>query len=188
MKDIKEKWLLYRLKTKKDPVAFAELYDNYATRIYRFVYFKVSTIQDAEDITAEVFLKCWAYINEHREIENFGGLVYQIARNLIIDFYRQRAGKEESIDEALLDKLADSTDPKDLLADLSAVNEARAAIAALGKMKNEYREALTLRYVDELGIGEMAKILNKSQVGVRVLVHRSLKVLKKILEHPSPKT
>lgn len=185
MKDLKEKWLLFRLKTKKDPDAFTELYDKYATRIYRFVYFKVSQTTDAEDITAEVFLKTWQYVNEHKEIENFGGLIYQIARNLIIDFYRSRAaGPEQGLDETLLAKLADV---KDTAAAAEVAMEAREVIAALQKMKNEYREVLTLRYVDELDIGEIARILNKSQVGTRVLIHRSLKVLRTILEnHQSP--
>jgi len=180
MKDLKEKWLLYRLKTKKDPEAFTELYDRYAARIYRFVYFKVSEQTEAEDITAEVFLKTWQYVNEHKEIENFSALIYQIARNLVIDFYRRRSGRpEEELDDTLLEKLVQV---KDAAEEASLKAEAGAVITALRRLKNEYREVLIMRYVDELDIDEIAKILNKSQVGTRVLIHRSLKVLRTILE------
>ena len=58
-----EKLLLIRLQ-KKDPEAFAQIYDLYVTPIYRFIYFKVSSKQDAEDLTSEVFLKIWQYIAE----------------------------------------------------------------------------------------------------------------------------
>lgn len=182
MQKVREKWLIFRLKARKDPEAFAELYDHYVPRIYRFVYFKVSAVPDAEDITAQVFLKAWEYLNEHREIENFGGLLYRIARNLIIDFYRSKAPKEGPLEEDFLTKLPD---PRDLIADLEIASDASFIMKSLQKMKNEYREVLTLRYIDELTISEIAEILNKSKINVRVLIHRSLKVLRKILDFRS---
>ena len=48
---LNEKILLYKLQTEQDPEAFVALYDNYVKRIYRFVYFKVATHEEAEDIT-----------------------------------------------------------------------------------------------------------------------------------------
>ena len=65
---ISEKILLYLERTKQDPDAFSELYDAYVKRIYRFVYFKVSGHEEAEDITADVFLKVWNHIIEGKEI------------------------------------------------------------------------------------------------------------------------
>ena len=54
---IAEKILLYRLQVERDPEAYGTLYDIYVRRIYRFVYFKVSSHEEAEDITSDVFLK-----------------------------------------------------------------------------------------------------------------------------------
>jgi len=62
-----EKLLLYRLYRDRDPDAFGELYDRYAPKIYRYVYFKVSTTTEAEDLTAEVFLKTWEYVQRHAD-------------------------------------------------------------------------------------------------------------------------
>lgn len=92
-----EKLLLLRLRTKEDPEAFAKLYDIYAKRIYSFVFFKVSNREEAEDITSEVFLKAWRYINEKKKIESFSGLLYRLARNSVIDLYRSRVGQKESL-------------------------------------------------------------------------------------------
>ena len=57
-----EKLLLYRVRTKKDPEAYGKIYDLYARRIYRFVYFKVSSEEEAQDLTADVFLKAWSFL------------------------------------------------------------------------------------------------------------------------------
>ena len=66
----KEQLLLIRLK-KKDKDAFAQLYDLYVTSIYRFIFFKVPTRQDAEDLTSETFLKIWNYLSDtDDEIKN----------------------------------------------------------------------------------------------------------------------
>lgn len=175
---LKEKWLLYQLKTKLDPEAFGQLYDFYAARIYRFIYFKVSSSIEAEDLTAEVFLKTWEYIKNRREIENFGGLLYKIARNLVIDFYRHKALKEQNIDLIFFERLSDAGAAVEKL---DTAQEALSIIKSLRLLKEEYREVLTLRYIDDLDIGEMAEILGKSRIGVRVLIHRALKTLRKVL-------
>src|SRR5437868_3511880 len=99
---IAEHILLYKLHVKQDPEAYAALYDTYVKQIYRFVYFKVSSHEEAEDITSEVFLKAWHYIQEKREIKSFSGLLYRMARNCIIDLYRHKSSKPETrLDETL---------------------------------------------------------------------------------------
>lgn len=177
---LQEKWLLYQLKVKKDPQAFGRLYDLYAAKIYRFIYFKISSVADAEDLTAEVFLKTWEHINSGKEVKKFAALLYRIARNKVIDFYRHRqAAGEMPIDEMLLKQLSDEGK---MIKNLETLNEAQAVIKSLRILKDEYREVLTLRYVDELSMGEIAEILGKTQVNTRVLLHRALNTLKKVME------
>ena len=164
----------------KSPEAFGKLYDGYATRIYRFIYFKVSSSTDAEDLTAEVFLKAWQYLSEGKEIRSFSGLLYTIARNQVIDFYRRdTANKEPKLEDMELENLSDGGKMKE---GLEKMQEATALVKKLKLLKDEYREVLTLRYIDELAPGEIAEILNKSGISVRVLIHRALKALKKIIE------
>jgi RNA polymerase sigma factor (sigma-70 family) len=55
-------------------------------------------------------------------------------------------------------------------------------IAALKKLKQEYREVITLRYVDELDISEISEITGKGGVAIRVTLHRGLKKLKNLLD------
>lgn len=175
---IAEKFLLYKLQVKQDPEAYAELYDTYVKQIYRFVYFKVSTHEEAEDITSEVFLKAWHYIQEKKEIKSFSGLLYRIARNAIIDVYRAKAGKPET---PLIEDI-DVGDGGKWFSDISTKVEADKVIEAIKKLKQEYQEVITLRYVDELDIREIAEIIGKGSVATRVTLHRALTKLKKIIE------
>ena len=176
-----EKLLLLRLK-KKDPEAFSQVYDLYVTPIYRFIYFKVATRQDAEDLTSEAFLRVWQYITETEErIENLRALLYKIARNLVIDSYRQKAKKGLTQYSEVLDNIEDKRQ-QSLLNQIETEFEMKNIELVLRKMKDEYREVIILRFIEELSISEIAKILDKSKGSVRVLLHRALKVTRELLD------
>lgn len=180
LSSISENILLYKLKAYKDPEAFAALYDIYVKRIYRFVYFKVSSHEEAEDITSEVFLKAWNYINDDKEVKSFSGLLYKIARNCVIDLYRHKAGKAETILISSLPEGLEIGDSGKTVGGLHTQLEAEDLIKVIKKLKLEYQEVLTLRYVDELQIEEIAEITGKGNISVRVTLHRALKKLKKL--------
>jgi RNA polymerase sigma-70 factor (ECF subfamily) len=67
-------------------------------------------------------------------------------------------------------------------AELNIKLENKEILQALKKLKQEYQEVITLRFVDELEMNEIAEIINKGQIAVRVTLHRALKKLKQILE------
>src|SRR6185295_3034755 len=69
---------------------FGLIYDQYIEKIYRFVYIKVSSQEVAEDITSRVFMKGFESYQKSQTIENMGAFLYQIARNSVIDHYRQK--------------------------------------------------------------------------------------------------
>ncbi|MCX6782320.1 MAG: sigma-70 family RNA polymerase sigma factor [Candidatus Magasanikbacteria bacterium] len=179
---LSEKILLYRLQTKQDPEAFTELYDSYVKRIYRFVFFKVPGHEEAEDITSEVFLKVWNHIAENKEIKSFSGLLYRVARNCIIDLYRSKSYQPNPL---LLSELPEGIEPSDkgiAVEKISVSSEAEEMIKAIKKLKQEYQEVLTLKYVDELNVDEIAEITGKGQIAVRVTLHRAMKKLKIMVE------
>jgi RNA polymerase sigma-70 factor (ECF subfamily) len=180
-----EKKILYRLKTAPNPEDFGLLYDEYVKQIYRFVYFKVGSHEEAEDIASEVFLKAWHYLQEKKEISSFRGLLYRIARNSIIDLYRTRALKPEvALGEEMENSLGDSGEWQK---EMDVKLETHKIMGGLKKLKQEYQEIITLRYVEELEITEIADIVGKGQIAVRVTLHRAVKKLQEIMgEEPSP--
>lgn len=176
-----EKLLLLRLK-KKDPEAFSQIYDLYVTPIYRFIYFKVATRQDAEDLTSEVFLRIWQYVTEsEEEIENLRALIYKTARNLVIDSYRRKSKNVYTQDYEVLSEIKDDRQ-QSFLSQIETKLEVKSIEKVLRQMKDDYREIIILRYLEELSISEIAKILDKSKGSVRVLLHRALKVARELLE------
>ncbi len=173
---LEEKLILERAQ-KGEREAFAEIYDFYVVKIYRFVYLKVNSKEDAQDLTAEVFLKSWRYLGE-KEINNLKSLLYQIARRLVIDFYRQNRGEgRQKVDlEEVKNTLADKK--ADLLEKIQLDSEIEEIKKSLRQLKDEYQEVVILRYVEDLSFKEIADILGKSEGTVRVLSHRALKALK----------
>lgn len=177
---INEKILVYRVRVSKDPSAFAELYDNYVEKIYRFVYFKINNKEEAEDITSSVFLKVWSYLIEYteKEINSFSGLIYKVARNAIIDFYRERGQKRlegiEVLEEIPVEEKS--------YAHTAVSQEAEQIMRVIKRMKQDYQEVVLLKHVEELTTAEIAEILGKSQMAVRITLHRAMKKLKGLLE------
>ena len=179
----KEKILLVKIK-KQDADAFAELYDLYVEKIYRFVYFKVSSVEEAQDITSEVFLKAWNYLQkEETLINNINSFLYQIARNLIIDFYRQRANHEMVSVDSPSASIHEIADPQqNVTSDISRQLASKQVETYLARLKDEYKEVVILRYLEGYSTKEIASIVGKKRGNIRVLLHRAIKVMSDMAE------
>jgi RNA polymerase sigma-70 factor (ECF subfamily) len=106
---------------------FSQIYDQYIEKIYRFVYLKVNSQETAEDITSKVFLKGWeAFQAPKEEIENPGAFLYQIARNAVVDHYREKGrSKVVSADDSpeIADPGTSAQDKAILSADISIIRK-----------------------------------------------------------------
>ncbi len=179
MNKIKEKILLAKIKA-GDKDAFGDFYDLYVDKIYRFIYFKVSRVQEAEDLTSEVFLRVWQYLRDGIAIDNVKAFLYRVSRNVVIDFYRKNYGKEtinledsDVIDSLKADNLIEKIDTKLQVEDINK---------KLDNLKEDYKEVILLRFVEEYSIGEIAEIMARNKGAVRVLLHRALEKLKKMVK------
>src|ERR1051326_1164607 len=73
-----------------EQAAFTELYNLYFKKIYRFIYFRVSHKEVAEDLSEDVFVKVFSKLSSLSSDASFEGWLYQIARNTVIDYYRDK--------------------------------------------------------------------------------------------------
>ena len=185
------------MKTSTAKQIFGEIYDKYVDKIYRFIFLKVNSQEIAEDITSETFLRGWeAFLNQNSpekplqdateqvdpapdnpEIENMQAFLYQIARNLVTDFYREK-GKTQLVSTenvGIIDYRFNLEEKMTLKSDLEQVR------ATLTSLKEDYQEVIILHYINDLSISEIAKTLNKPEGTIRVTLHRGLKELKKLL-------
>lgn len=175
---LKEKFLLFRIRAKKDPEAFGAVYDAYVKQIYRFIYFKVSSAEQAEDLTSEAFLKAWQYLKEKRDVPNLQALLYSVARSVVIDHYRATVCERGtvSLDETIADERTDVASEK-FLKDMETKFDTTLVLEKLRHLKDEYRDVVIMRYLDEMSTGEIATVLGKNASNVRVLLHRATKAL-----------
>jgi RNA polymerase sigma-70 factor (ECF subfamily) len=180
---LKEKFLLFRIRAKKDSEAFGELYDLYVRRIYRFVYFKVPSAEMAEDLTSETFLKAWQYLKEKRSVPHLQALLYSIARSVVIDWYRSSVNErgDVSLDEAITGELP-GTGSERLLQAIETDFDVTRVLERLRGLKDEYREVVVMKYLDQMSNREIASALGKSASHVRVIAHRAIKILSDALE------
>lgn len=182
MLSLLESYHVYRVRSAQDEQAFACLYDTYVEAIYRFVYVKLSSKEQAEDVTAEVFLKLWQALQRGQEVRHVRGLLYKIARNLIIDVYRKRGAAPETASVTFSeDGTSSDTETLSDRGTGSRGIEAKADLALVleqvAQLKDDYQDVLTLRLMDDLSFQDIAEILGKDAGAVRVLYHRALKAL-----------
>lgn len=186
IKKNQDKELFLKLKkSKNDTEAFIVAYDLYVDHIFRFIYFKLSNNkEETEDLTSAVFLKTWNYIQQNglTDVKTLRALIYKIARTSIIDYYRKNAQVNISNidDKNLRIELLDRSQSIDKQAatsyDFGIVEK------KLLELKDEYREVIILRFINELSTKEIAQITGKSKSNIRVLIHRALKALRELME------
>ena len=168
---------------------FAKLYDAHMEKVYRFLLTKVGSVEQAQDLTSETFLKAWDYMQkDSSEVENFQAFVFRIARNTTIDFYRKKSSGEISVDMANTvyidsignkDKITDSQGP---LAQAAIASDLDYMQKCLSKISPSYADVLTLHYVEDVPIAEVAKVMGKSEGATRVMISRAISELRKHME------
>lgn len=177
---LKKKILLFRVQSLQNTEAFGEIYDLYIDRIFRYVVIRVKTREIAEDLAGEVFLRAWEFLIQHKQVSNLNAFLYKIAHNLVVDFYRKKEVK--LVPDQMLLGANPGQAARDILQDLQLDADMIVVEKALQDLKDEYREAIILRFIEELGIGEIAEVLEKPKGTVRVILSRGLKALREIME------
>ncbi len=160
-----------------DKDAFSKLYLKHFDSIYRYVFFRVNmNRQDAEDMTETVFLKAWEKIEGFDEEKaGFRPWIYKIARNLIVDFYRNN--KKTTRLSALIIDERENVEQKVL-----GKIESDEILKAISQLSEEQKEVVVMKFIEGLKNGEISKVLGKKEEAVRSLQYRALKKLKEILK------
>jgi hypothetical protein len=101
-------------------------------------------------------------------------------KNIIIDSLRSKSVRPEFLN--VDDQLLEIGDKKKWNDQMDSTLEVQSIVESLKKLKHEYREVITLRYIDDMTLSEISEITGKSAVTVRVTLHRALKKIKELLE------
>ena len=183
VKQSSDRLLFLRLKI-KDQAAFIQAYEAHQADIYRFIYFKVNSEAEAQDLTSTVFLKVWSVVQagKLKGYNTLKSLLYTVARNTVIDFYRQN--NTANTNRVSLDDEAEAIDIMDsrpsILETLQRDGDMAMIYQALVELKPEYREVIIMHFVNELSVAEISQIIGKKPGNIRVILHRGLEALRKL--------
>ncbi len=157
---------------------FLRAYEDYSDAIFRFCYYKTNDREVAKDLAQETFVKTWDSIRAGKAVNNFKVFLYFVARNTVIDFWRKKKSIPESrLEEDFFETVASGED-SEMDAEISLL------ILNMKKLENSDRELITLRFIEGLGIKEIATILNERENTVSVRMMRAVERLKKITMGP----
>lgn len=172
---------LVSLAKQGDSQAFGLLYDNFSARIFKYISLKVQDRQEAQDILQEVFIKAYKGLGGLREGEdlNFSAWLYKIAANTVNDYFRKKYRTPETVD--IEDNLDAAATPS-VEQEITIKSDVETARQAFAQLKPIYREVLELRFLQDLSLDEVAKILNKSNLSIRLIQFRALKRVRYILQ------
>jgi len=165
---------------------FERAFEAYNDELFRHAAMRLKDRDRAIELTQECFMKVWEYAQKGGEIRELRPFLYRTLRHLIIDEYRRKKPVSlEAMAEEFEDKNVEALLPPDQSNTLERAIErfdGVAALAALQKLPDAYREALSLRYIEGLSPQEIGKIVGESENAVSVRIHRGLKKLKELLQ------
>lgn len=152
--------------------AFAELYQRHATRVYRYLLARVGDVDDAEDLTSQTFMAAMVGLARYHGPMPFVAWLLGIARHKAADHFRARK-PEQDLETAV--QLSASNDPPEEL--VGQTLQLEAVARKLHTIAPERAEALTLRLFAGLEVAEIARLMDKNEAAVRMLVFRGLRDL-----------
>jgi RNA polymerase sigma factor (sigma-70 family) len=155
-------------------------YDRYAHIVYAYICRKVSCREDAEDVMTEVFVAAM----KNRQLAEFNpeqqiAWLQRVAHNKVVDRYRRKIRVTLLPLESAMDMLDDSLTPEQYVVQQEMYSRLYAALAQLPTVQ---QQVVRLRYGNHLRFAEIAAILDKSEVTVRNMLHRTLRRLRSIYE------
>ncbi|PIR44401.1 hypothetical protein COV23_00010 [Candidatus Wolfebacteria bacterium CG10_big_fil_rev_8_21_14_0_10_31_9] len=154
-----------------------EIFNYFSPLIYRFIMARVLNRGVAEDLTQDVFVKVVSKIESFNENQgNFSGWVWQITKNSLIDYYRD---KKETIFTDMPEGMENMFKAKDVIISRVKIRE---VMETVKNFEESDRELFSLYYLSDLPYKEISKITGKTEGSLRVAIHRLSKKIRGIFK------
>lgn len=163
-----------------DPNHFLVLYDRYFPRVYTYMRYRSPDVYTADDLTAQTFEQALAKIASYdAKKAPFVAWLFAIARNLVNDHLR-RARRIAWLPLEGLESQPVRADSPEQQAELA--DEQRRLLSAMKTLSTEHCDLLALKFAAEMTNREIARLTGMSEQNVGVILHRSIRKLRKQLE------
>jgi RNA polymerase sigma-70 factor, ECF subfamily len=157
--------------------AFGQIYNHFFKKIYTFIYYRVGHKEVAEDLTEDVFLKAYKKIASINNDASFESWLYQIARNKVIDYYR-----DKKITVAL-DEIENSLEYETNVVEVINLEEQQIVLLKILKeLGPEQQAVLKMKFFEELDNATIAALMNKTEGAIRVIQHRAIVKLQELIK------
>lgn len=161
---------------RKDPRQFGDLYQRYLTPVFRYIYSRTGSQPVAEDITAQTFLAAFESFDRFRGNGRFAAWLFGIARNKVIDAYRNQSRSVP------LEEVAEPHVDSDLLGGAIRSEQSNALAGIIAALNDDEQELLRLRYLADLSYREIAQLTGRREDAVKKTTYRLLARLHSQLE------
>ncbi len=157
--------------------AFADVYEQHAQQVYRYLLARVGRAALAEELMAQTFVAALEGFDSYRGTGTRVAWLIGIARRKVADEYRAHR-RERPLDEARAVTSADEDSPHQVV--VSRLQSER-VVALLQKLTADRREAVSMRLFAGLTARETGAVMGKSEAAVKMLIHRALRELRDAL-------
>ncbi|MBI3941817.1 MAG: sigma-70 family RNA polymerase sigma factor [Chloroflexi bacterium] len=181
----------------KNAAALDQIYVAYADRVYRYFRYRVDDEMLSEDLTVEVFYRVFSKIETFRVTPQdtgavFAGWIFRIAHNLVVDTYHKRSREEkifiqEEFETVTATVSAEGDGGSTRLSAQPGLSMDQAfhfqeLSAALRQLTADQQQVVLLRFFEEMGTAEIARIMNKTEGAIKALQHRALQTLQVVIQ------
>lgn len=171
---ISESTLIER--AKQDKEAFGQLYEIYYKRIYNYVYYRTGNVEDAEDLTARIFMRAMRHIGRYKDQGvPFSAWLYRIAHNLVANWHRDNSRRKMISLEDITHWKVGSDSPEFAT---QLMEDKEALLAAIRRLPTDRQELLVFKFVERLSNAEIGNIMGRSEGAIKSLYHRTLLALR----------
>lgn len=161
-----------------DEKAFAALYELYFQKMYRFIFYRVGHKEAAEDLAEEVFVKVFGKLSSLANDKSFEGWLYQIARNLVIDYYREKKSN------VALEEVENTLEYETNVVDIVSLKQDQTILLRLLKeLTSDQQTVIKLKFFEDLDNEEIAAITGKEEGAIRVIQHRAITKLQELIKN-----
>ncbi|MEK7503666.1 MAG: RNA polymerase sigma factor [Patescibacteria group bacterium] len=151
-----------------DQKAGEEIFNYFQPKIFRYFMVRLGNRDTAEDLSQDIFLKLIGKIDSfNADLGNFSAWFWQIARNSLIDYYRQKKttafANLDAVSPYLVDEKQNRAPEKSRL---------EAVMKLVSELNEEEQEIFSLRHLSGLSYKELSRMTGKSEGSLRVSLHR----------------
>jgi len=184
---LSEAWNLVHAAQAGDSAAFGQLYDRYVDTVFRYVLFRMSDRDLAEDVTSETFLRALRRISTvSYQGRDVGAWFITIARNLVFDHVKSSRFRCEVVTDEVTEpgqaagraQSQDTSEPEQRAMTNVTNTKLLDSVASLGA---DQRECVVLRFLQGLSVAETAHIMNRNEGAIKALQHRAVRRLAQLM-------